>query len=205
MARLAAGGDEELWIAAALRAACGAARTPKELRQLNWQVLDTSRMRVLGAQAPAVENDAIDDLDVVLCTICEAAGCEDKLQVDEAKKLLRAHGERGVRAAKWLGEFSKLRNGRAHPKARRLAMEVQAIFKESKFVDEDLFAERCEGRADGPGQAVCLDGLGGAQAAGVEGHKAATLGGAAHHAVPAGPPCSCAMVQRGRSNHRRRR
>ncbi|CAK0857460.1 unnamed protein product [Prorocentrum cordatum] len=98
-------------------------------------------------------------MDVVLAKVKAVSGHAGELNVTDAKRWLRAHGERGSNAAARLGKLSKLRNTQSHPLALQLIVEVgqlaAAVGKEElKKMDGSgchKGAEKVKGGAGGEG------------------------------------------------------
>ncbi|CAK0904422.1 unnamed protein product [Prorocentrum cordatum] len=76
------------------------------------------------AGAGGDDQDPVGDMDVVLAKVKAVSGHAGELNVTDAKRWLRAHGERGSNAAARLGKLSKLRNTQSHPLALQLIVEV---------------------------------------------------------------------------------
>jgi hypothetical protein len=109
-------GEEEAWLAMALRSARSSGTTGRELRRLQWQAFESSVGRK-GAEC-FVEKEAISGedplllMDKCLAAVAKVAGLSGRLTVSQAKEVLRSRG--AGRLASRVGDVSKYRNRAAH-------------------------------------------------------------------------------------------
>jgi hypothetical protein len=109
-------GEEEAWLAMALRSARDSGITGRELRRLQWQAFEASVGRS-GAGSVVVKEvvsgeDPLLLMDKCLAAVAKVAGLSGRLSVSQAKEVLRSRG--AGRLASRIGDVSKYRNRAAH-------------------------------------------------------------------------------------------